>query len=58
MGQSSEFEREIKQKTGGASGGASQKSGGAMAPPGTPLESPLCVRLVDALGKYKLAVDT
>jgi len=36
MGQSSEFEREIKQKTGGASGGASQKSGGAMATPQAP----------------------
>jgi len=36
MGQSSELEREIKQKTGGASGAASQKSGEAMAPPGPP----------------------
>ena len=41
MGQSSELEREIKQKSGGESGGASQKSGGAMASPGPPLESPL-----------------
>jgi len=38
MGQSSELEREIRQKTGGASGGASQKSG-------PPLESPLPLRL-------------
>jgi len=33
MGQSSELEREIKQKTGGTSGEVSQKSRGAMAPP-------------------------
>jgi len=32
MGQSSELEREIKQKT-GSKRGASQKSGGGMAPP-------------------------
>jgi len=32
VGQSSEHKREIKQKTGGASGGASQKSGGPWPP--------------------------
>jgi len=32
MGRSSELERQIKQKTGGASGGASQKSGGPWPP--------------------------
>ena len=37
MGQSSELEREIKQKTGGASGVASQKSGGPCPPPRPPL---------------------
>jgi len=46
MGQSRELEPEIKQKTGGASGGASQKSGRAMVPPGPPLESPLLVNVV------------
>ena len=36
MGQSSELEREIKQKTGGASGVASQKSGGPCPPQAPP----------------------
>jgi len=43
MGLSSELERKIKQKTGGARGVGSQKYGGAMVPPGPPLESPLQV---------------
>ena len=45
MGQSSELEREIKQKTvWGGKRGASQKSGGAMAHPAPPpLESPLSI---------------
>jgi len=36
MGQSSELEREIKQKTGGASGWARQKSGGPWPPQAPP----------------------
>jgi len=39
--QPNEVEREIKKKTEGAKQGAKQKSGGAMAHPGPPLESPL-----------------
>jgi len=43
MGQSSELEREIKQKTGGQAGGPARNLG-AMAPPDPPLESPPITR--------------
>jgi len=39
--QSNELEREIKQKTGGASRGPAKNLGGAIAHPGLPLEPPL-----------------
>jgi len=41
----------LSKKLGGASGGARQKSGGGMAPPGLPLESPLGATSVDSLWK-------
>jgi len=39
--QPNELKREIKKKTGGGKRGSKQKSGGGMAHPGPPLESPL-----------------
>jgi len=42
--QPNKLEWEIKKKTGGAKQGANQKSGGAMAHPGPPLESPLVAK--------------